>query len=345
MENFEELIRLQKQGHLVIVPCDKTGGFAAYNMSEYIEKMMEILRDSSINSQGRKCNHYVEVGWEEVIATQLDISQRIARAQKRGEITEFEMTSMIPSEATVGRLYGLCKDHKKHDGLPPLRPIAASNGTMTENIGKFVDHHSRKVVNKIWSHVDDTGDFLRKMETFKQEQGVIADDIFPVSIDVEKLYPSIPLEEGIQFFKEALDKCNNGGPSSNFLVELLEMVMRNNLVEFNKKFYRQKLMRGVKALLKYILGILLKGREIVNHSTVKIKTLIYFVAGIQAPPSQVHDLQLHGLLLQLQAPPPERPPQRVQQVRRRRDHHHKLVRRRPKPPGGSREQQQAALWR
>ena len=110
---------------------------------------------------------------------------------------------------------------------------------MTENIGKFVDHHSRKVVNKIWSHVDDTGDFLRKMETFKQEQGVIADDIFPVSIDVEKLYPSIPLEEGIQFFKEALDKCNNGGPSSNFLVELLEMVMRNNLVEFNKKFYRQ----------------------------------------------------------------------------------------------------------
>ena len=79
MENFEELIRLQKQGHLVIVPCDKTGGFAAYNRNEYIEKMMEILRDSSINSQGRKCNHYVEVGWEEVIATQLDISQRIAR--------------------------------------------------------------------------------------------------------------------------------------------------------------------------------------------------------------------------------------------------------------------------
>ena len=43
MENFEELIRLQKQGHLVIVPCDKTGGFAAYNRNEYIEKMMEIL--------------------------------------------------------------------------------------------------------------------------------------------------------------------------------------------------------------------------------------------------------------------------------------------------------------
>ena len=27
-------------------------------------------------------------------------------------------------------------------------------------------------------------------------------------------------------------------------------------------------MRGVKVLLKYILGILLKGREIVNHSTI-----------------------------------------------------------------------------
>ena len=29
-------------------------------------------------------------------------------------------------------------------------------------------------------------------------------------------------------------------------------------------------MRGVKVLLKYILGILLKGREIVNHSTIQI---------------------------------------------------------------------------
>ena len=122
--------------------------------------------------------------------------------------------------------------------MPPLRPIAASNGIMTENIGNFVDHHSRIVVNQIWSHVDDTGDFLRKMELFKKKQGYITDDIFPVSIDVEKLYPSIPLEEGIQYFQEALDRCNTGmGPSTEFLVELLEIVMKNNLVEFNKKFY------------------------------------------------------------------------------------------------------------
>ena len=32
-------------------------------------------------------------------------------------------------------------------------------------------------------------------------------------------------------------------------------------------------MRGVKVLLKYILGILLKGREIVNHSTEMIKPI------------------------------------------------------------------------
>ena len=33
-------------------------------------------------------------------------------------------------------------------------------------------------------------------------------------------------------------------------------------------------MRGVKVLLKYILGILLKGREIVNHSTKIIRILL-----------------------------------------------------------------------
>ena len=46
-----------------------------------------------------------------------------------------------------------------------------------------------------------------------------------VSTDVEKLYPSIPLEEGIQYFQEALDRCNTGmGPSTELLVELLEIV-------------------------------------------------------------------------------------------------------------------------
>ena len=41
----------------------------------------------------------------------------------------------------------------------------------------------------------DTEDFFEETEQFTKKQGYITDDIFPMSINVKKLYASIPSED------------------------------------------------------------------------------------------------------------------------------------------------------
>ena len=54
------------------------------------------------------------------------------------------------------------------------------------------------------------------------------------------LYPNIPNEVGLLFHKEALDKWQNKTVSTESLIELAELVLRNNYFEFNDRFKNQK---------------------------------------------------------------------------------------------------------
>ena len=167
------------------------------------------------------------------------ISECIMDGYQNGEITEYERDCMIPKDPTVGRFYGLAKDHKSYKKIPEFRPISSINGTMTENISKFVDYHSKDLVKSIPSHLDDTPDFLRQIEDFKKTTGYIGDDVVPVSIDVTGLYPNIPIDEGLLAFEEALDTRTKREASTNFLISLLQLVLTGNVVEFNKKNFLQ----------------------------------------------------------------------------------------------------------
>ena len=54
------------------------------------------------------------------------------------------------------------------------------------------------------------------------------------------LYPNIPNEVGLLFHKEALDKWQNKTVSTESLIELAELVLRNKYFEFNDRFKKQK---------------------------------------------------------------------------------------------------------
>ena len=157
-----------------------------------------------------------------------------------GDITDHEFNSMLPSEAKVGKLYGLAKDHKEYDKIPDFRPIASLCGSMTEQLGRFIDFHIRPVIEEIQSHLDDTPHFLRELESLKTKVGEFPVDVMPISIDVSKLYPSIPIEEGISAVEEALDRRTEKGIRTDVISMLLRLVLSCNVVEFNNELYHQK---------------------------------------------------------------------------------------------------------
>ena len=53
------------------------------------------------------------------------------------------------------------------------------------------------------------------------------------------LYTTIPVDEGLDAVREALDERQGGKVSTEFLVRQLEIVLKNNICEFNKELFIQ----------------------------------------------------------------------------------------------------------
>ena len=55
------------------------------------------------------------------------------------------------------------KVHKPHQPMtaPPPRPFISGSGSITENIGAYVEYHIKDKSNKHPSYLQDTQDFLR----------------------------------------------------------------------------------------------------------------------------------------------------------------------------------------
>ena len=118
-----------------------------------------------------------------------DILCTLKHAKSNGWITQAEFTAMDPSEADTGRFYQIFKVHKDHppNSIPPARPIISGNGSITENLSRFVDFHAKPLVKELPSYIKDTPDFLRKL-SLVNSQGKIPDNAMLVSIDVSALY-------------------------------------------------------------------------------------------------------------------------------------------------------------
>ena len=91
-------------------------------------------------------------------------------------------------------------------------------------------------MSQILSFLKDTNHFLNKLKAM----GTFPDGAILVTIDVVGLYPHIPHDEGLTAVRKALDnKCDAEIPT-NDIVDLAELVLKNNDFEFDGKHYLQK---------------------------------------------------------------------------------------------------------
>ena len=69
-----------------------------------------------------------------------------------------------------------------------------------EKISEYVDYHVQPVVKEMSSYVQDTTDFLRKINQIN----FVPDNSYLVSLEVKSLYTNIPNAEGIKSVKTSL---------------------------------------------------------------------------------------------------------------------------------------------
>ena len=68
-------------------------------------------------------------------------------------------------------------------------------------------------------------------------------------MDVVRLYPNILLDEELPALRKRFDERDEKDVSADTLVELAELVLKNNIFDFNKKFLKQK--RGTAIWTKF----------------------------------------------------------------------------------------------
>ena len=84
----------------------------------------------------------------------------------------------------------------------PGRPVISNCGTPTEKISEFLDTQLKPIMQKSWSYIKDSGDFIRKIKNLTD----IPEGAILVTADVVSLYPSIPHQAGLEALKKALDE-------------------------------------------------------------------------------------------------------------------------------------------
>ena len=93
----------------------------------------------------------------------------------------------------------------------------------------------QSLAQKVKSYIKDTNHFLRKLKSLeKLPQGAIL-----CTIDVVGLYPNIPHSEGLISLRRFLELRDNKQISSDSLIELAEIVLKNIFFEFNQKTFKQ----------------------------------------------------------------------------------------------------------
>ena len=112
--------------------------------------------------------------------------------------------------------------------------MISNNGTATENISAFLDFHLKNIVSTIPHILEDTRDFLQRLNQI----GDIPGNALLVSFDVVGLYQHIP-HEGVEIMQRFLDKREDQSVSSESLCKLANIVLKHNYFELRKDVYHQ----------------------------------------------------------------------------------------------------------
>ena len=216
---------LKVSKELTILKADKGLGFVCVCQSKYVDWILNHLWNDRI---------YRGIASLPSIPTKfLELETILVNA---GMNAKSIVWKYILQERSVvvhwGRLYFLVKVHK-HTSPPPLRPICSQLTTVSYFASRYV---SKILVPLVKAHVPTFfDDPIFIIEYFLKTKFI--DPVVLVAADIENLYPSINIADGLlkmeMFLREfSPDNCA-------LILDLLNFILHNNFFEIEGLFYQQ----------------------------------------------------------------------------------------------------------
>ena len=184
----------------VYLPADK--GKVMVAMDKHIEKggensyehkMKKVLEDLKATTSIR-----ANKDWDVTEKVSREGRAIIQEIVEKGEISEQKGRWMKPNDCRAPRLTGYPKIHKND---VPLRGVVSFIGSPYENVAKTLVPILRKLQGRSGHYVKNSIELKEKMKGW-----TIQRDEILVSYDVEKLYPSIPIQKALDLIENLL-KC------------------------------------------------------------------------------------------------------------------------------------------
>ena len=211
---------LKNRDDIVITKADKGGAVVINGVTEYIKEANRQLSDK---------NFYKKLTHNPTSEHAALVDNAIDNMKHRGALDEKTAKKLKTDNPKTPRLYFLPKIHKPNN---PGRPVVSSIGCHTEKISHYVDHHLQPLNKALPSYVQDTTDFLKKLDNLPEE---LPENAILVTMDVRSLYTNVPNQEGIEAVKSYLRA--RAKPSDRFLSQVistfLSLILTLNNFVFN----------------------------------------------------------------------------------------------------------------
>ena len=220
----DALHELLHNDKIVIRQADKGSGIVIVNREDYINKLTEEMdkSDACAETEGNQA----ERAFKEV--------KKLANKMYRdGAISKDMQQYLIPRYPRAGELKGNPKLHKQG---APMRTIVNGISTATERMAEVAEHELNEFVEGSPSYIQDRTDFLQKLSEVQQS---LPEYTVVFCFDVAKLYPSVPRQEGNQECKEGLEIRKKPSVLTEYVVEMIQTVLDNNVFVFNNTSYVQ----------------------------------------------------------------------------------------------------------
>jgi hypothetical protein len=224
---------LQELNTIVITLADKNMGVTVVDKQWYVQEVMSQLQDRHTYTQ---LTHIPSL---QILHTQL-----ITILQK------FKKYYSTPTSSTISPLasyllrpfsgknlslpipcsyfYLLIKLHKPPPTPVKGRPIVASMRSVTYYTSKYLDYILQPVMKTSKSYLHNSFDIIQHLESTSYPPDTII-----LTGDVNSLYPSINIEDGIIQIRKALKKFTAYSSTEiEFFLALLSWVLYNNYIEF-----------------------------------------------------------------------------------------------------------------
>ena len=207
---------------------DKGSRFVIVSKNEYQDKMFEQLNNNL---------HYDKLNYDPTMEHFEKIKNWGRDWLGKGQISQEIATWVANLEPKPGVAFGNVKSHKEGN---PLRLITSCCGTAIERLSAFTEFYLKPLAQNLPSFVKDTTDFINKIEILNSEKGPLPPGCLLVSWDVVAMFPNIDNNLGISAVRKALDSRSDKFPSTDCIVEAIEICLQTNNCQFSGKNFVQK---------------------------------------------------------------------------------------------------------